>query len=139
MPKKSADRPKLTPRQKRDLETEIGFMEGIVLRDPAYVEALQILGDDYTKDGRFADGLRVDEQLAGLRPQDALIQYNLACSYSLVKSYQNAADAIERAIDLGYHDFGWLSRDPDLRSFRRTTHFKRVRAKIEAVKTKPAL
>jgi tetratricopeptide (TPR) repeat protein len=138
MPKKSAERPKLNPREKRNLETEIGFMEGIILRDPDYVDALQILGDDYTKDGRFLDGLMVDERLSKLRPNDALIQYNLACSYSLTKLYQNAAQAIERAIDLGYRDFRWISRDPDLRSLRRTNHFKRIRAKIEAAKTKSA-
>ena len=120
MPKKSADRPKLSLRQKRNLETEIGFMEGIVLREPGYLEALQILGDDYTKNGQFVAGLEVDERLAGLRPDDAVIHYNLGCSYSLVKRYQHAAEAIERAIDLGYRDFRWLSKDPDLRGFRRT-------------------
>jgi serine/threonine-protein kinase len=134
MPKKSADRSKLSSQQLRDLQTEIGFMEGVVRRDPEYVEALQILGDDYTKGGRFSDGLVVDERLASLRPADPTIQYNLACSYSLTKSYPRAIAALERAIDLGYNDFSWLSRDPDLRGLRRTADYKRLRAKITALK-----
>jgi len=68
MPKKSTLRKKPTRQEQRDLDVEITFMEGIVRRDPEYVEALQILGDDYTRRGEFAEGLKVDEQLARLRP-----------------------------------------------------------------------
>ena len=70
MPKKVSLGRKLTPRQRRDLDIEIGFMEGVVQRDPRFVEALQILGDDYTRRGKFDAGLRVDERLARLRPHD---------------------------------------------------------------------
>ena len=79
MPKKPQAR-KLSREDKRDLDVEIGFIEGVVRRDPEYVDALQILGDDYTRRGRFADGLTVDEQLARLRPHDPTVLYNLACS-----------------------------------------------------------
>jgi hypothetical protein len=48
----------------RDLDLEILFMEGVTRRDPFYIEALQILGDDYTRRGRFQDGLRIDQRLA---------------------------------------------------------------------------
>ena len=44
-------------------------MEGIVRRDPNYVDALQLLGDDYTQRGRFPEGLSVDERLASLEPR----------------------------------------------------------------------
>ena len=70
MPKKPLKKT-LTREDRRTLDVEIGFIEGVVRRDPDYVEALQILGDDYTKRGRFLDGLKVDEQLARLRPADS--------------------------------------------------------------------
>ena len=60
----------MTRQEMRDLDLEISFLEGIVRRSPAYVEALQILGDDYTRRGRFSEGLRVDERLSRLRPDD---------------------------------------------------------------------
>ena len=54
MPDKSSLRVrKLNRREVRDLDVKITFMEGIVRRDPRYVEALQILGDHYTQRGRF--------------------------------------------------------------------------------------
>ncbi|MBT7910449.1 MAG: hypothetical protein HN607_07935, partial [Verrucomicrobia bacterium] len=58
-------------------------MEGLTKRDPQYVEALQLLGDNYTKRDRFHDGLTVDEHLSQLLPEDSMVYYNLACSYSL--------------------------------------------------------
>jgi len=50
--------------QTRALDIQIQFMEGVVRRDPRYVEALQLLGDNYTKRGRYSEGLNVDERLA---------------------------------------------------------------------------
>src|SRR6266478_4419177 len=90
-PKRST---KLTRQQERDLDIEIRFIEGVVCRAPEFIEALQILGDDYTRRGRFADGLKLDEQLARLRPDDALVHYNLACSYSLAEQFAAAPDTI---------------------------------------------
>ena len=58
MPVKSTARKKLSRATQRDLDTRIEFMEGIVRRDPNYVDALQLLGDDYTQRGRFPEGLR---------------------------------------------------------------------------------
>jgi hypothetical protein len=121
--------------QERDLDIEIGFMEGVVRRDPGYVEALQILGDDYTRRGRYAEGLTVDEQLRHLRPDDALTYYNLACSYSLTDQPALAVVALGRALDLGYRDFKWMRRDPDLRKVRRHPLFKQIRARIRAYET----
>src|SRR5437660_9757680 len=104
MPEKSCAKKKLTREEQRELDIKIGFMEGVVKRDPGYVEALQILGDDYTRRGKYIAGLRVDEQLAQLRPDDPLVQYNLACSYSLTGNFSQAIAALERALNLGYRD-----------------------------------
>ena len=66
MPVKSSTSKKLTRAEQRDLDTKIEFMEGLVRRDPDYVDALQLLGDHYTQRGRYLDGLKVDERLARL-------------------------------------------------------------------------
>src|SRR5580658_10754191 len=94
----------------RELDVKIGFMEGIVRRDANYVDALQLLGDHYTQRGRFPEGLNVDERLARLEPQNPLVFYNLACSYSLTDEFDRAALALEKALFLGYRDFGWLAK-----------------------------
>ena len=84
MPVKSSARKKLSRASQRDLDAKIEFMEGLVRRDPDYVDALQLLGDHYTQRGRYAEGLKVDERLARLEPRNPLVFYNLACSYSLM-------------------------------------------------------
>ena len=136
MPEKSSTKKRLTPQQRKELDVTIGFLEGIVRRDPGYVEALQLLGDDYTRRGNYESGLEVDERLAKLRPDDALVQYNLACSYSLTERFGEAAAALDRALDNGYRDFAWLARDPDLKKFRQHDLFKTIQAKMRKLKTK---
>lgn len=136
MPKKVASRKHLTRQEKRDLDIEIEFLEGIVRRDPAYVDALQLLGDDYTKRGKYLAGLKVDKNLAVLRPRDPLVFYNLACSLCLTKEYDAAAEALEQAINLGYRDFKWLAEDPDLLELRKQPVYRRIRAKLRQMKVR---
>lgn len=126
----------MTRSEQRDLDTKIDFIEGIIRRDPNYVDALQLLGDHYTQRGRFVEGLKVDERLARLEPQNPLVFYNLACSYSLTDEFDRAALALEKALSLGYRDFGWLAKDPDLRKLRAQPVFDEIKAKIRQLKTK---
>ena len=137
MPVKSSSRKSRASReQMRALDVQIQFMEGVVRRDPRYVEALQLLGDNYTKRGRYSEGLVVDEQLAQLEPDNPLVFYNLACSYSLTDQCERAADAIEKALELGYNDFKWLAKDPDLKKLRSHPRYKQIRAIIKQIKAK---
>jgi tetratricopeptide (TPR) repeat protein len=136
MPHKASARRKLTKREQRELDVEIEFIEGVVHRDPTYVEALQVLGDDYTRRGRYHEGLKIDEQIAHLRPFDPTVLYNLACSYSLTGQSDLAVVALEKAINVGYTDFKWLSRDPDLANVRKHPGFAKIRAQAHSVKVK---
>jgi tetratricopeptide (TPR) repeat protein len=134
MPAKNNSKKKMTSVEQRDLDTKIGFIEGLIRRDPDYVDALQLLGDHYTQRGRYLEGLHVDERLARLEPQNPLVFYNLACSYSLTDELQRAALALDHAIKLGYRDFKWLARDPDLRKLRADPLFAELKEKIKQLK-----
>lgn len=136
MPDKKTKSKKISPTDERDLDIKIGFVEGLVRRDPDYVDALQILGDHYTQRGRIAEGLLVDEHLARLEPDNALVFYNLACSCSLTEQYERAVSALERALDLGYRDFNWLAKDPDLKKLRAHPSFGELKQKIRSLKEK---
>ena len=126
----------MTHSEVRDLDVKIEFIEGLVRRDPGYVDALQLLGDHYTQRGRYAEGLEMDERLARLRPDDALVFYNLACSYSLTDQFDRAALALEKALNLGYRDFNWLAKDPDLDKLRQQPAFRDLQEKIRRMKVK---
>jgi tetratricopeptide (TPR) repeat protein len=120
----------------RELDVKIEFMEGVVRRDPNYVDALQLLGDHYTQRGRFDEGLNVDERLASLEPKNPLVFYNLACSYSLTDQFDRAVLALEKALQLGYRDFAWLAKDPDLKKLREQPVYRDIQKKIRGMKIK---
>lgn len=132
MPEKRSK--KMTRRETRDLDIKIDFLEGVVRRDPQYVEALQLLGDNYTQRGKFEDGLKVDEKLSHLEPRNPLVFYNLACSYSLTGQVDAAAIALDKALGLGYRDFKWLAKDPDLRTLRKHPVYRKLEDKIRKMK-----
>jgi len=136
MPRKSSARKKMTRSEQRELDVKIEFVEGLVRRDPDYVDALQLLGDHYTQRGRYAEGLKVDERLAHLQPGDAFVFYNLACSYSLTGQFDRATLALERSLGLGYRDFNWLAKDPDLRKLRQQPIYRGIEDKIRRMKVK---
>jgi predicted Zn-dependent protease len=136
MPQKSSARKKLTRKETRELEVKVEFLEGIVRRDAGYVEALQLLGDHYTQRGQFQDSLKIDERLSRLEPRDPLVFYNLACSYSLTGHVARAATALKRALSLGYRDFKWLARDPDLRILRKDPLYRNIEEKIRKMKVR---
>ena len=134
MPAKNSTKKKLTSAEQRDLDTKIQFVEGLVRRDPDYVDALQLLGDHYTQRGRFTEGLHVDERLARLEPGNPLVFYNLACSYSLTDEFDRAIRALTQAIALGYRDFKWLAKDPDLKKLRAHPSFLELKERIRRLK-----
>ncbi len=137
MPVKSVTKRKtLTRKETRDLDVKIGFLEGLVRRDSRYVEALQILSDHYTQRGKYDRSLKVDQRLSRLEPKNPLVFYNLACSYSRNEAFDRAAAALERALVLGYRDFKWLARDPDLRPLRQHPLFREIESKIRKLRIK---
>ena len=109
-----------------DLDFEISFYEGVLRNRPDFIDALIALGDAYTKRRRYKDGLNIDQRLAGLRPDDPIVHYNLACSYSLLKLADLCLRALRRAIRLGYRDFAFMHKDPDLEFIRKDPRYKEL-------------
>ena len=107
-----------------DADFEIKLLRGILKRAPNFFEALVLLGDLYTKVGRYEEGLAVDLRLQRLRSEDPFVLYNLACSYSLLNQIQKSLVVIQQAILCGYDDFKHLEKDPDLANLRQDSRFK---------------
>ena len=105
---------------------EIEFFEGVVGRKPNYIPALKILGDLYTRSGEYQKGLEVDLQLADLAPDDAEVFYNLACSYALLGEKEKAIEILQKALLLGYRDYIYMQKDPDLANLHSDARFKEI-------------
>src|SRR5690348_15215118 len=93
---------------------EINFYERLLLKKPDFIEAMEALADLYTKRGFVDKGLLLDQELKKLRPDDPVVHYNLACSYSLMNDIDKAFETIRHAICLGYDHLDYLQLDPDL-------------------------
>jgi tetratricopeptide (TPR) repeat protein len=111
---------------KEDLDFQIRFYEELIQDDQDFIDALIPLADAYTRKGWFEKGLRLDERLAGLKPSDPFILYNLSCSYALLNQEQKALDALKRALDFGYEDLDWMEEDPDLAALRKVEGYKKL-------------
>ena len=97
---------------------ELEFLEHIACRLPDDTEIIRALADLYTKTGDYAEGLRMDERLSRLCPEESLVWYNLGCSYALLNRKDDAFDALGRAVELGYDDYEWMKKDEDLAALR---------------------
>jgi len=108
---------------KSDPQFEIAFYESVLGRDPNYTDVIELLGGLYTKEGRIADGLRMDRKLVKLQPANATAHYNLACSLALAKRKADALRSLRHAVELGYRDFDWMVQDPDLEELKKHRGF----------------
>ena len=116
---------------KRDLEFETRFYESVLRRDRSYVDVIELLGGLYTKQGRVAEGLKMDRRLVRLQPRNATAHYNLACSLALSKRRADALRSLHQAIELGYTDREWMQQDPDLEGLKGDPEFERLLLKLK--------
>jgi tetratricopeptide (TPR) repeat protein len=105
---------------------EIAFFESVLRRNPGYASVIEILGGLYTRQGRIADGLKMDRKLVKLQPGNATARYNLACSLALSKRKRDALSQLKQAVELGYRDFDWMEQDPDLEALKQHPGFQEL-------------
>ena len=115
--------------REEDLDFEISFYEQLLRKTPDFINALVALGDAYTRRGRYRDGLKIDKRLVELKPEDPTAHYNLACSYSLLKMVDSSLSTLKTAIHLGYQDFAFIDKDPDLEFIRKDPRYKELISK----------
>lgn len=112
--------------EQSQLDFELDFYEGILSRYADYTDVLRVHGNNLTTRGRHAEGLNVDRRIVGLRPNDPLAHYNLACSLALLHQTDDSIRALRRAIELGYRDFRYIREDADLASIRNDPRFRQL-------------
>lgn len=130
MPAEPAPKPPVTPcaepwfGQLEQRDFEVDFYERILHRQPNDVRLLRLLGELYGRKGRYDRALEIDLKLVELTPDDSVAHYNLACSLAMQNDSTTALAELDRALLLGYNDFGQLEVDPDLHALRQLPPFK---------------
>lgn len=104
--------------------TELAFLQAVARRVPEDTNIMRALGDLYTQTGAVQEGLEMDQRLSRLCADDPMVWYNLACSLSLCGRSDDALDALDRAVELGYDDYEWMKQDADLAGLRGDPRFE---------------
>jgi len=120
-----ADAERLRRREMEVLQDQLAHFPDDVRARILLAADLAIFGD--------AAGAAMQVRIAvAMRPSDALILYNAACTYGLLKMKNEALDAFRRSVESGYSNIDWCLKDPDLEILYDDPEFK------ELIKQKPA-
>jgi tetratricopeptide (TPR) repeat protein len=109
-----------------EVKLELEFCESVLDTIPEDIDTLKVIGHRYTEAGEYEKGLIADLKLSKLQPQDPLVWYNLACSYSLLQKEEEAVRALQAAVDRGYDDLLHMESDKDLNNIRDEEAFKKI-------------
>ena len=93
---------------------------------PEDARARVLLAGSYAEMDRTDDALREANLAMALRPNEATVLYNLACTYCALKRKTEALDAIRKAWQAGFREADWARRDPDLSLLHDEPEFQRL-------------
>jgi non-specific serine/threonine protein kinase len=116
---------------KADLQSKIRqrviqAMEAQVREIPEDARARILLGAYYAEDGRIEDAMRESNLAMTLRPNEAMILYNAACTFCVIQKRPEALDAITKAWRAGFRDSDWARRDPTLALIHAEPEFQKL-------------
>jgi serine/threonine protein kinase/Flp pilus assembly protein TadD len=108
------------------LHREIEVYEKHLRKVPEDARARVLLGSKYAALKRFDDAKREAEMAMTLRPDDAMVLYNVACTFCAMNRPNDAVNALKKAWEAGYRDPAWTRKDPDLAILHGDPEFERL-------------
>lgn len=115
------------------LHREVAIYETHLKKVPEDARVRILLAGDYAKQGRLEDAKREADMAVALRPDDAMVLYNVACSFCAMNKPQDAMNALKKAWDAGYRDPAWTRQDPDLAILHGEPEFERLYPPADAL------
>lgn len=113
--------------QLRNLNLQrIQVLETHLTKVPEDARARCILAGDYAAVGRMEDATREANLAMALRPNEAMVLYNLACVFCGMNKKDEALSALRKASEAGARDATWARRDPDLAILHGHPEFERL-------------
>jgi len=98
---------------------------------PEDVRARILLSNNYAAVGRPSEAAAQIEKAVAMRPNDANVLYNAACTYSIMKMKPEGLMMLAKATEVGFSDYEWVSRDPDLAALHDEAEFKAILEKLK--------
>jgi len=104
----------------------MGVLEHQIELVPEDVRARMLLANCYAFLGRKYDASQQLEKAVAMRPNDPNTLYNAACTYGLLAMKAEAIAMLKRAVETGFSDVEWVSRDSDLACLHGEPEFERL-------------
>jgi len=118
---------------KKHLIFRKNFYERVLKKKKDYYEVLMQLSIIYSELGQYEKAKEVDKKIVEISPYDPIAYYNLACDYSILGDVERSVKWLKYAINLGYKDFKYMEKDPDLENARKTSLYREILKKIDRV------
>jgi tetratricopeptide (TPR) repeat protein len=80
----------------------------------------------HSKLGHTEKALEYAERSLAIDPEDPMLLYNVACTYSCLGKIDDALSCLERAVDKGFGHKEWIDHDSDLDPLRESPRFKAI-------------
>jgi serine/threonine protein kinase/Flp pilus assembly protein TadD len=93
---------------------------------PEDVRARILLSNTHASLGNEDDAIRHLRTAIALRPNDSNVIYNAACTYGIFGRKAEALEMVKKAKEVGYGNWGWAVRDPDLACLHDDPEFQRI-------------
>jgi tetratricopeptide (TPR) repeat protein len=108
----------------RARETEVLTQQ--LQRFPDDVRARILLASDLAILGQVHEAVQHVKIAIAMRPTDANVLYNAACTYGILAMKAEAMETLRRSMDAGYYNADWCSKDPDLKILHDDPEFKKL-------------
>ena len=92
--------------------------------NPRDANAYSNRGLAYVGKGQFDQAISDYNKAIELSPTHTNAYYNIGCVYSLQNNLSEALKYLELALENGYDNFDWISKDPDWDNIRSSNEFK---------------
>jgi serine/threonine protein kinase/tetratricopeptide (TPR) repeat protein len=108
----------------RDREREV--LQQQLHRFPDDVRARILLASDLAILGQIHEAVQHVKIAVAMRPSDANVLYNAACTYGILAMKKEAMETLRRSMDAGYYNADWCTKDPDLKILHDEPEFKKL-------------
>jgi non-specific serine/threonine protein kinase len=95
-------------------QQRVQVLEKHLAKVPEDARARVLLSNDYACMQRIDEATREANLAMSLRPNDAIVMYNIACTFCMMGKKDEALGALRKAKENGFRDAEWTRRDPDL-------------------------
>ncbi len=89
-------------------------LENHIREVPEDARARILLSSDYADEHRADEAIREANFAMILRPNEATVHYNAACTFCKLGRKEDGMEALTKAWNAGFKDADWARRDPDL-------------------------